>query len=205
MAGTPILYHTPDTCSQAVLIAAREGDVALNIEQVNLSMKTLDDGRNYRAINPLGQVSTLKFKDGSVLTENTAILMWVQSRSQKAGFHRAPDDPDYFQILRWVSFIATEIHKGLFRVVFYDEATDPVKDEFRRLAQNRLAHLNTYLGNRDFTVGDHFSVADAYFVWALNLAPRAGADLRAFDSLIAYRDRLLLRPAVADVIAQEMN
>jgi len=199
----PILFHSKNTCSQAVLIAAAEGDVAFKVESVNLKEKNLSDGRSYLDVNPLGQVSSLMLPDGTLLTENTAILMWVQTQSQNPDFHRAPDSPDYFQVLRWTSFVSTEIHKGLFRVVFYDEATDDSKERFRETGMKRLAVLNDHLSDQEFLAGDHFSVADAYLSWALNLAPRAGINFDKLIHLCRYRDDMLSRPAIAEVIAAD--
>jgi len=141
--------------------------------------------------------------DGTLLIENTAILMWVQTQSQNPDFHRAPDSPDYFQILRWTSFVSSEIHKGLFRVVFYDEATDDCKERFLETGMKRLAVLNDHLSDQEFLVGNHFSAADAYLSWALNLAPRAGINFDKLIHLCRYRDDMLSRPAIAKVLAAD--
>ena len=201
----PTLYHRKHTCSQAVLIAAAEGQVQLNIEPVNLSEKTLIDGRSYLDINPLGQVSCLRLSDGTLLTENTAILMWVQTQSGNPEFRYPPETMAYFQLMRWVSFVATEIHKGVFRIVFYDEATDDSKDRFRATGMKRLAVVNDHLADREFLVGEHFSAADAYLTWALNLAPRAGIHIDELAHLCRYRDQMLARPAAAKIIAADQS
>ncbi len=200
MTDLPVLYHAPGTCSEAVLIAAREGAVDLSVEPVDFREKTFDGGRSFLKVNPLGQVSTLRLPGGEQLTENTAILMWIQARSEMAGFHRAPDHADYFQILRWIGFTATELHKQLFRIVFYSEATDAVKDRFRGLVPARFELLNQHLRGREFLVGGSFSAADAYMVWALALSPKAGVSMAGYAHLQAYRRRMMSRPAAAAVL-----
>lgn len=199
----PTLFHSKNTCSQAVLIAAAEGAVELRREPVKLGEKKLSDGGSFYDINPLGQVASLKFVDGTLLTENTAILMWVQGQSRKEKFRRPPGSPEYFQVLRWVSFVSTEIHKAVFRVVFYDEATEAGKDRFRVTGMKRLAVVDDHLTGRNFLVGSHFSVADAYLTWALNLAPRAALDFSGLIQICSYRDRMMARPAIAKVIAAD--
>jgi len=197
----PTLYHRQNTCSQVVLIGAAEGGVDLHVEPVDLREKTLSDGRSYFDINPLGQVACLHLLDGTLLTENTAILMWMQAQSDNPNFRYRPENMDYYQVMRWVSFVATEIHKGIYRIVFYDEATDDSKDRFRETGMKRLGVLNGHLANREFLIGDHFSVADAYLTWALNLAPRSGIHIDNLAHLCRYRDQMLARPLVAKVIA----
>jgi len=197
----PVLYHTPGACSQSVLIAAREGAVELDVRIVNLKDKTLPDGGSFRVINPLGQVSTLQLPGGELLTETSAILMWVQTNSAVESFRRKPDDPHYFQILRWIGFTATEIHKQLFRIVFYDEAPTAVKDKFRALIPARFELLDKHLANREFLAGSHFSAADAYLIWALILAPKAEVTIDSFTHLTAYKNRLVERAAVKVAMA----
>ena len=197
------IYHAPLACSLAALITAKEGDVPLEIIQVDLNAKTLEDGSSFLDVNPLGQVTTLHLPDGTFLTETSAALVWLQSHAASDAFRRTPPEPEFFQMLRWIGFCATELHKQLFRVVFYDEATDGVKNKFRNLAPQRFAVLDDHLADREFLVGDHFSAADAYLTWTFVLNARAGVDPGAFANLAAYGERMLARPLVRQVIAED--
>ena len=113
-----LLYHCPFNCSLAVRFAAAEGDVPLDLDLVDFDTKALASGGSFLDVNPLGQVSTLRLETGELLTETSACLLWVQSQSQ-TGMKVAPEDPEYFQMLRWLGFTATELHKQVLRVVFY--------------------------------------------------------------------------------------
>ena len=117
-----ILYHAPLSCSLATRIAAAEAEVELDIHYLNLATKDLEQSGSLLDINPLGQVSTMRLDDGSLLTETASCIAWVQSQSRKAEFHISANQPEYFQMLRWLNFCATELHKQIFRVVFYPEA-----------------------------------------------------------------------------------
>lgn len=145
---------------------------------------------DFTAHNPLAQVSTLILPDDSILTETSACLIWVQSQSQNPDFKRTADQAEYFQMLRWIGFCATELHKQLLRIVFYDEATEDVKNNFRQLSKSRLQRLNDHLSDRNTLVGSTYSAADAYLAWFLTLAPKAGADLSQYNSLSAFSDRV---------------
>ncbi|MBO9407983.1 glutathione S-transferase C-terminal domain-containing protein [Shimia sp. R9_1] len=197
-----LLYHCPFNCSLAVRFAAAEGGVPLDIDLVDFATKALASGGSFLDVNPLGQVSTLRLETGELLTETTACLLWVQSQAQ-ANMRIPADNPDYFQLVRWVSFTATELHKQILRVVFYPEATDPVKDNFRALAPDRLALLNTHLSTRDFLVGNRFTAADAYLVWFLVLSARAQVPIAGYPHLEAYFAKQVTRPKIAALITED--
>jgi len=199
---TATLFHAPLACSLATLIAAAEAAVPLDVVCLDLTTKETETGGSLYDINPLGQVSVLRMDDGGILTETATCIAWVQAQSRN-GFAIAPDDPRYFQMLRWLNFCATELHKQIFRVVFYPEATDPVKDRIRALAPQRFQLLDTHLADRRFLLGETFSAADAYLSWFFVLSERAGLDVSAHRNLDAYRARTLARPAVAATIEQD--
>ena len=194
----PVLYHAPLACSLAVRFAAAEMGMLLDVREVNLGTGRLADGADYRDIHPLGQVSAMDLPSGDRLTETSACLLWVQGQASGSGL-----DADFFQIARWIGFCATELHKQIFRTVFYPEATDEVKDRIRGLAPARLAYLDAHLDDRHFLVGDNFTAADAYLAWCLTLTDRADVPTDAFVQLNAYRDRLLGRPRIAKTLADD--
>ncbi|WP_052261648.1 glutathione S-transferase family protein [Leisingera sp. ANG-M1] len=197
------LYHAPLTCSLAARFAAAEGGVPLNIAYLNLRTKELERGGLLYDVNPLGQVSVLELEDGSRLTETATVLLWIQSQSQNPEFRVDPQDPDYFQLLRWTNFCATELHKGLFRVVFYQEATEAVKDRVRDLAPLRFQMLEDHLATRPYLLGDRFTAADAYLAWFFVLSGNARLDHSAYPNLEAYRQRALARPALRELIESD--
>lgn len=192
------LYHMPLTCSLAVRMAAEHGGIPLHIIHAD-TLRSQD----YKAINPLGLVCTLITPDGETITETTAALMWVQSQSSDNDFRREPQDTDYYQLIRWLVFVATEIHKQIYRMVFYDELDDASKDNIRALAPARFQLLDDHLAQRKFLLGQHFSAADAYLFWALRLAERAGLDPSPYPHLNAYAQRVQSIPALAATLADD--
>ncbi|MEP3248023.1 MAG: glutathione S-transferase family protein [Sneathiella sp.] len=137
------------------------------------------------------------------MTETSTCLLWTQSQSPDAGFHRVPDEDDYFQMIRWISFCSTELHKQIFRIVFYDEATDDVKERIRGLAPKRFELLEAHLTDRQFLVGNTFSAADAYLTWFFVLAEKAQLEARDYKNLLSYRDRMFARPKISALIAED--
>ncbi|MEX0285239.1 MAG: glutathione S-transferase C-terminal domain-containing protein [Paracoccaceae bacterium] len=200
---TALLYHCPLNCSLAVRIAANEGGVPLELDWVEFDSKHLSSGGSLLDVNPLGQVSTMQLPSGELLTETSACLMWVQAQSNNS-FRVDPDDPAYFQMLRWLGFTATELHKQALRVVFYPEATDAVKDRFRALVPARFTLLDSVLADRKHLLGDRFSAADAYLTWFFVLAERAGLLFPGYTNLEEYCERVLARQSVRDLIAEDL-
>lgn len=197
-----LLYHTPLNCSLAVRIAAAEGNVEIELDRVDFKTKSLSSGGSLLDANPLGQVSTMRLDSGELLTETSACLLWVQSQSD-APFRVMPDDPMYFQMVRWLGFTATELHKQILRVVFYPEATDGVKDNFRALVPERYKLLDAHFSKNDYLLGKRVSAADAYLIWFFVLAERANVMFSGYPNLEAYRSRVMSRPKVAQMIEED--
>jgi glutathione S-transferase len=75
------LYYAPGACSLAGHIVAAEGGLALELEKVDLKTHTIEGGADFRAINPKGYVPALVMDDGTLLTENGAILPFLGDKT----------------------------------------------------------------------------------------------------------------------------
>jgi glutathione S-transferase len=197
------LYFSPLACSLATRIAFYEAGVSANYFEVDPKTKVVrNDGSDFRTVNPLGLVPTLRTDDGAVLTENAAILQYVADRFPEAGLGTGAG-MDRSRLHQWLCFIGTELHKGLF-VPLLDK-TAPAEMKTHVLGKNvsRLDYLENYLKGRDYLL-DHFSVADAYLVtiinWTMATPP---IELAKWPTVKAYYDRLRARPSIAKALAEE--
>ena len=85
------LYFSPMACSLASRIALYEAGAAdVRFIEVDPKSKRTLDGADYREIYPLGLVPLLRLDDGSLLSENAAILQYIASRYPDAKL--APTD-----------------------------------------------------------------------------------------------------------------
>jgi glutathione S-transferase len=199
------LYFSPMACSLATRIALYEAGVSANYLEVDPKGKIVrNDGSDFWKVNPLGLVPTLRTDDGTVLTENAAILQYVADRFPDAGLGTGPG-MDRSRLHQWLCFIGTELHKGLF-VPLLDK-TAPAEMKTHVLGKNisRLDYLENYLKGREYLL-DHFSVADAYLVtiinWTMATPP---IELANWPTVKAYHERLRARPSVAKAIAEEFE
>jgi glutathione S-transferase len=199
------LYFSPLACSLATRIAFYEAGAEANFIEVDPKTKEVrKDGSDFRKVNPLGLVPTLRTDDGTVLTENAAILQYVADHFPKAGIATAPG-MERSKLHQWLCFIGTELHKGLFVPLLDKKASPEVKAYVLEKNLSRLDYLENYLEGRDYLL-DHFSVADAYLVtiinWTMATPP---IELAKWLAVKAYYERLRARPSIAKAIAEEFE
>src|SRR4051812_41163036 len=103
------LYFAPMACSLAGRITAYEADAGIDFTQVDTQRKTVADGSDFFAVNPMGQVPALRLDDGSILTENTAVLPYLADRFPASGLMPASGD-ERARAQQWLGFITTELH-----------------------------------------------------------------------------------------------
>src|SRR5690242_8185074 len=121
------LYFSPMACSPATRIALYEAGAEANFLEVDPKMKTvLRDGSDFRAVNPLGLVPTLRTVEGEVLTGNAAILQYVADRFPETNLGTALG-MDRSRLHQWLCFIGTELHKGLFIPILDKTAPEEMK------------------------------------------------------------------------------
>jgi glutathione S-transferase len=199
------LYFSPLACSLATRIALYEAGADADYIEVDPKTKLVQkDGSDFREVNPLGLVPTLRTDDGLVLTENAAILQYVADRFPDAGIAAGPGI-DRSRLHQWLCFIGTELHKGLFVPMLDKTAPQEVKAYTLGKNLSRLDYLENYLKGREFLL-DHFSVADAYLVTVINWTMATPPiELAKWPSVKAYHERLRARPSIAKAIAEEFE
>lgn len=201
------LYFTPMACSIATRIAlyeAGKGDTA-SFHQVALWSKTLDDGSDYYAINPKGQVPALRLDNGEILTEGTTLLQYVADLVPESGLAPANGTMERYRLQEWLNFVGAELHKQVLAVIF-TPSTPPEAKAFAReeVAPVKFALLAKGVEKGPFLMGERFTVADAYAFFVLVLCRYAGIDLSRWPELGAYLDRLSARPSIARALSEEM-
>jgi glutathione S-transferase len=198
------LYFAPLSCSMATRIALYESGQDARFHEVVLSTGRTKAGEDYFRIHPMGQVPALVTDEGEVLTEGPAILQFVADRAPESRLAPPAGTFARSQLQQWLNYIGTEVHKAVFATIFNPAAPPEARAYARQIAGKRFDVLSRHLANRDFLVGDTFTVADAYLAVALGWAEPAGVDLSGFPVLLAWRERMRSRPAVARALEEEL-
>ncbi len=188
------LFFAPGFSSLADHIALLEAGLRFEIAEVDIRSKRLVDGGSYLDVNPKGQVPALMFDDGTVLTENLAILAWIADRAP----HLAPcGELGRYRLLEMLSVIACEIHKRFpIYLSLADDARPPIAGDIMRwFAVVAGAMRDGYL------FGNAFSVADAYLYAMARGALRLGFPLG--EALRGLVSRSEARPAVQAALRRE--
>jgi len=197
------LFYAPGACSMAPHIALEESGEKYEAKRLDLS-KGEQRAADYMRIHPLGRVPALKLDDGSPLTENTAILPYLGKR-----FGLWPTDPvKEARALSVVGFFAASVHPANAHVGRPERYTED-KSAFAGLQAMGKKTFHEYMKQIDGMyagrewLSDKYSVLDPYafvfYVWGV----RRELPMAELKNYSAFKDRMLKRPAVQRVVADE--
>jgi glutathione S-transferase len=196
------LYFSPLAGSLAARIALYEAGAEARFIEVDPKTKRTADGFNFAAIHPLGLVPFLRLDDGSLLSENAAVLQYIANRFPEANL--APtDELARARLQQWLSFIGTELHQRLFCALLDEAAPEGTRTHNLMKGEPRLRYLNDHLSDREFLL-DHFTVADAYLYAVLNWSVATRVSLSRCPAIKDYHRRLRMRPSVARAYQEEL-
>lgn len=204
-SGEHQLFAIPFACSLAVHISLREAEIPFRLHWLQLDKRVLDDGRDFREINPKGKVSTLLTATGAVMTENPSILYWIAHTAAAQGRDLGLSDTRKpWHLIEWLSFLGSEIHRQVLGPFFDPKTPQACKDyPCTHIFPKLLSHLEDQIKEQQGLLGPSFTVADAYLYWILCLTPKLGVDLDHYPSLVDFHNRHSQRPTVAEALKLE--
>jgi glutathione S-transferase len=195
------LYYAPAACSLASHIAAREAQLDLALEKVDLGSKKTENGRDYLSINPKGAVPALEIDGGEILTENAIILQFLADKAPHSRLV-VSNGMERWHLLELVNFIATEVHKG-FAPLFDSRTSAAGREILIENLSKRFDILDRQLGDEPYLTGETFTIADAYAYTVLNWTNFHNIEMSRWPRLVAFMDRVAARPAVRQALAEE--
>lgn len=196
------LYYSPGACSLSPHIVLHEAGLAYTPVLASTKSHKLQDGTDFYTINPLGYVPVLELDDGTRLLEGPAIVQYLADQAPQKNLAPAHGTLARYRLQQWLNFISTEIHKG-FSPLFKPTTPDDYKPIAREQLMKRLEWVDGELAGRDYLMGEHFSVADAYLFTVSNWAQHVNLDVSGLKNLAAYRERIAARPAVQAAMKAE--
>jgi glutathione S-transferase len=196
------LYYAPGACSLSPHIALLEAGLPHELVKVDLRAKKLENGDDFLAVNPKGQVPALALDTGEIVTEGPIIVQMVADKAGK-GLAPARDSAERYKLLEWLNYITTELHKNI-GPMFSPVLKDDAKAFFKDRTMGKFKYLETALAGRDYLMGKQFTVADGYlFTMLMWATDRLGFDLSDMPNLVAYKARIAARPKVQEALKKE--
>jgi len=196
------LYFSPGACSLSPHIVLKEAGLAFEGVLTPTKTHQTPDGTDYYTINPLGYVPLLELDDGTRLREGPAIIQYIADQVPTKNLAPANGTLARYRLQEWLTFIGTEIHKG-FSPLFNPNVPADTKTMFKDKLLQRLQWVDGELAGKQFLLGEHFSVADAYLFTTTNWAKPMNIDLSGFANIVAWRERVSARPAVQEAMKAE--
>ena len=186
-----VLYHHPFSRAATVIWMLEEIGVPYELHHVDI-MKGGQKSPEMLALNPMGKLPVLTDGD-AVVTESAAIALYLADRYSYGDLAPRVDDPARAAYLRWSFFAPSVIEPGAMAKMggwtFKDSQAGWGSHEAM------LAAMESAIKDRDYLLGDKFSMADAVFGGTLRfmlmfkmIEPR--------PSFNAYAERLAARPAL---------
>lgn len=156
------------TAAYRVRIALNLKGIEYLLTPVNL-LKDEQQSDWYLAVNPMGLVPALRLDDGTVLSQSTAILEWLEETSPELPL--LPADPlQRSRIRALANIIACDIHplnnlRVLQHLVGVLEVSEGAKKEwYHHWIQLGFGALEQQMADGAYTAGDGLSMADVYLV-----------------------------------------
>lgn len=196
------LYYSPGACSLSPHIALHEAGLAFTPVLASTKSHKLQDGTDYYGINPLGYVPMLELDDGTRLREGPAIVQYIADQVPLKMLAPQNGSLQRYRLQEWLTFIGTEIHKG-FSPLFNPATPEEYKTMARTKLLERLQWVDSQLADKQYLMGDQFTVADGYLFTVTNWTQPTNVDISALTHLAAYRARVAARPAVQEAMKAE--
>lgn len=208
MSAELTLYYSPGACSLAPHIALEESGLAFRTERV-LLVKGEHLRPEFTELNPKTRVPVL-VREGEVLTEAVAILLWIAEAAPAArllpaeAWRRA-------QAYEWLAWLNNTVHAEYFASVFRpgrflpDAALHPpLKAHGLDKITAAFAQIDQRLAGREHPLDSGFSLVDCYLFVLYRWGKRVGLPMHeSYVHHAALVERLLDRPAVQRALVTE--
>lgn len=203
--STWTLYHAKGTCAHAVQIALLEAGASYDTVWLNFERQEQSQS-GYLRINPCGRVPALATPHG-VLTETPALLVFVAQAFPHAKLAPLDDPFEFARLQSFNSYLASTVHVAHAhkrRASRWADEPEAIAAMQRKVTQNMTEafhHIETaWLANGPWVLGERYSVADAYLFVIGNWLEIDGVDVQRFPRLLAHRERMRQRSAVAQAL-----
>ena len=203
-----IVFFAPGTCARVPMTCLEEAGVPFESRVVSFTAKE-QRGSDYLRLNPAGKVPVL-VEDGRPLSENVAILTYLDSRFPDAGvMPPAETELDRCRHISDLSFCASVLHPIVTRIRIPERfcSLDGARSDVWKLsAEMMIPHfdfIDARLARSPWWYGDRWAAMDSYINWVWFRVTGAGFPQERYPNLMAHAERIAARPSVQRVLARE--
>ena len=200
------LYYSPGACSLASHIAIEEVGIPYETQRVNLAQGEQRQPE-YLKINPRGRVPALQVGD-HILTENVGILTYLGGGYPDAKIwpQKTWDQAKLVSSMAWLSNTVHPAYGHYVRTERYvddENCKQAVKDKGLASFRGYLEEIDRLLTGQKWSIANQYTVIDGYLLVFYRWANRAKLPVKELRNYTALVDRVLSRPAVHKVMADE--
>ena len=202
------LYYSPGSCALASHIALQEAGAAYTAERIDFK-SSQQTSPEYLAINPKGRVPAL-VTDRGILTETPAVLVFIAQSFPQAKLAPLEDSFAFAQAQAFNSYLCSTVHVAhAHRVRAYRWANEEASfaDLKRKVPETMAACFALIERNMlrgPWVMGDSYTICDPYLFTVAQWLEGDGVDVSAFPKVIDHRKRVAERPAVRQVMADQL-
>ena len=196
------LYYSNGACSMSPHIVLRESGLPFDLVRASIKTHKLDDGTDFYTINDKGSVPVLELDSGERLTEGPAIVQYIADQVPAMNLAPANGTMPRYRLQEWLNFITSELHKS-YGPLFRPTTPEEYKVISKEGLTTKYALVDKWLTGKNYTMGDTFSVADAYLFTVTSWAVHVGLDLSQFKNVGAFMARMAARPKVQETLMAE--
>ena len=149
------LYYSPGACSLSPHIALLEAGLPHDLVKVDLRAKKLENGDDYLAVNPKGQVPALALDSGELVTEGPVIVQMIADKAADKNLAPSRDHADRYKLQAWLTYINSELHKNL-GPQFAPALSDDAKAFFKDRVMGKFKYVDGELAGKDYLMGRSF-------------------------------------------------
>lgn len=202
------LYAAPGSCARVTMVALEHLGLPFDYRLVRPMLQETRSPE-YLKINPKGKVPVLMI-DGEALTENVAILCYLNSRYPDAGL--LPCSADTLSGMRQVAdlcYCSATLHPIVTRIRnphFFADSADAREQVRQRAIESMRPNFELIeervRGGR-WWYGDEWSAVDAYLYWVWFRSVGAGFPGEEFPAFADFAHRMENRQAVQRMLSRE--
>lgn len=198
------LFYAPGTCALAPHIVLEWIGQPYELERVKLG------DPDYARINPQGKVPAML--DGfGLMTQADAILKYLAHKHPEANLGHNGSLQEEYELNRWLAFFTGDVHPAFYPFFrpgryFPDEneaALQQVKTAAYKLIDTVFTHLDQHLQDREYVVGDRFTIVEPYAFAMLRWGKLVPKPLSDYPHLSRFYDRMLQDEGVQRAMSQE--